>query len=151
MSVETLVRLMNYKDKSVGIIAPYYYPLLDSLREFAIMASRVSLRVLILVNDEGQVKESLDSLHTIVTGRVNTSKVVYNLTTGGTIKCITYSKYLEMEEIDIPDVLLLCLDEITMQMALDISYFKFNKKMVIITSKSEEYLGAFVSKFYKFH
>ena len=80
MSVENLVRLMNYKDASVGIIAPYYYPLLDSLREFAVMASRVSLRVLILVNDEGQVKETLDSLHTIVTGRVNTSKVVYNLT-----------------------------------------------------------------------
>ena len=147
-STNAILRTMNLEKNSIAMIIPDYYNKMEPINEFSILAASVGMRVVIIVEEYGEMKASLDYLHSRITGKYSSTKVVYNLTSGGTVRVLLYDDYYNNILDFVPDVLLINLFKVTISMISDIKNFEYNKKMVLITSSSQEYLSAFFG-FYK--
>lgn len=148
MNQEKFFKLMNTSSKSVAIVCPRNIELEYALKRFVVEAVKISLRVLFVLDEQSQCDAFLNYFHSKITGKYSKSPIVYSLTFGGTVRCVTYDQTLDLPENYVPDVAIFHQDYVDIGVALDLSDFPYNKKMIISTRVSEEYLGCIVNAYH---
>jgi len=147
MNQETFFKFINTASHSVAIVCPRSIELEYALKAFGVEAIKVSMRVLFVLDEQSQCDEFLNYFHSEITGKFSKNPIVYSLRSGGTVRCVTYKETYDLSEIYVPDVVIFHNDYIDIGVALDISNFRYNKKMIISTRTSEEYLGCLVNSY----
>lgn len=148
MNQENFFSLMNTESKSVAIVCPKNVELEYALKGFVVEAVKISLRVLFVLDEQSQCDAFLKYFHSEITGKYSTNPVVYSLRFGGTVRCVTYDQTLDLPENYVPDVAIFHHNCIDIGVALDLSDFQYNKKLIISTRQSEEYLGCIVNSYH---
>lgn len=148
MKTENFFCLLNTRHKSVGIVSPRNKNLEDALKLFAILAVQATFRVVFVLDERAQCEAFIKYFHMEITKRYSTNPIVYSLTYGGTIRCMTLEEFRENGDEIKKDVIIFHKKELDINASLDISELENYKKLIVTTGRSEEYLGCIVGTYH---
>jgi len=145
---QKLLLFMDSAHSTVSIIAPVGFGKTAALRIFAIEAARLSMRVVMICQRPGQVKETLNYVSYCIHKRpplISNVRVVHDLRTGGSLRCHTLNELKNMAQTYVADVLLIDYDYVSLQTLQDLDVIKFNKKKIMVSQFCEDYVDLYFS------
>lgn len=144
--MQAIFDYMNTPDASVAIVGGDVCSKRMAMREFIVHATRHSMRTLLVEESDGERNASAAHFHSVVTGKPSFSPVVYDLGSGGTIRCMSIEDSFPDY---VPDVLVVSLrSPVTPEMAWEWCNLDFKRKLIILAPvESTEYLGLYVQKY----
>lgn len=145
-STQQIFNILNTTARRVSIRADPGVGKTTANRHFAVLAAEQGLRVLVINETIGDALANLQYFSHEIVGRPNLlgkEHVVYHLGTGGNVRCMSFETYMraEPDTIPTPDVLIVDVDILSLEDAIVIESFPFNKKLIVTCVKSVEYLA----------
>ena len=148
MLTDRIFGIINAPYKSTAVIAPSGAGKTTAARAFAVLACKHRRRVLFLQREKGEVDASIRYFHDEVSGAAKTSHVIYDLKSGGNIRCERMENYFNLPVDYVPDILVVDLDYVQFTDSMDIYEMRFGIKLIVVTARSDEYLGCIVRDYH---
>lgn len=150
MKADLIFKFLNSRSTKVSLLAPSGTGKTTAARKFAVLAAQSHMRVVVVHDEDSQVTTAMRYFHLEITGKENKSDTAYDLRTGGTVRAITFDDFMTTC-LPVPDVLIIDMDHITVPQMYDIDSFDFRKKLIVLATNTEGYLGLITDKYHIIH